>query len=188
MPAITTPALREAFVNVVVSSPRPEAVPAHIIPNAQAHDEIASTIEAALEEYQHLGENEIWVPPAKQVQTYLNTSTGAGGQFYAVRALTPAGSIVEVDEEFFLDILRIRFSLTFAVLPGCMQADPRTGKAFNRHWQAAFKGLLTTGWSLSSVFIPGDEDRRPGDRTEIDVMLEMGGYSGRLRIDKSGGG
>ena len=47
MPAITTPALREAFINVVVSSPRPEAVPAHIIPAAAVHDEIASTVEAA---------------------------------------------------------------------------------------------------------------------------------------------
>jgi hypothetical protein len=185
MPTIQTPALREAFVNVVVSSPRPEGVPSHIIPNALAHDEIASTVEAAMEEYQHLGENELWVPAAKQVRTYLNASTNTGKDFYAVRTLRPAGSVVEVDEDFLLDVLRIRFSLVFAILPGSLMADDRTGKAFNRHWQAAFKNLLATGHSLQNVFIPGDADRRPGDRTEIDVMLEMGGYEGRLPFIKA---
>jgi hypothetical protein len=183
MPAITTPALREAFINVVVSSPRPEAVPAHIIPAAAVHDEIASTVEAALQEYKHLGENEGWVATAKQLATYF--SANAAGNFYAVRALTPAGSIVEVDQDFMLDVLRIRFSLIFAVLPASLMADERTGHAFNRHWQKALKDLLVTGYGLQDVFIPGDQDRRPGDRTEIDVTLEMGGSSGKLRFDKA---
>jgi hypothetical protein len=184
MPTITTPALREAFVNIVVSSPRPEGVPATIIPSAAKHDEIASVIEAALDEYQHLSENEGWVASAKQIGTYLPAS-GAAIKYYAVRSLMPAGSIVEVNEDFFLDILRIRFSLMFAVLPPSLMADPRTGKAFPFHWQKAFKDLLVTGWSLENVFIPGDEDRRPGDRTEIDITLEMGGYQGRLRHEQA---
>lgn len=182
MPSINTPALREAFVNIVVSSPRPEAAPAHIIPNAALHDEIASQVEAALEEYKHLGDNEGWVPAAQQIATYLPATSGR--VFYAVRSLKPAGSIVEVDQDFFLDLLRIRFSLVFAILPGSLQADERTGKAFNRHWQKAFKDLLKAGYALNDVFIPGDTDRRPGDRTEIDIMLEMGGAQGVLRYDK----
>lgn len=183
MPAITVPALREAFINIVVSSPRPDAVPAHIIPAAALHDEIASTVEAALQEYKHLGENEGWVASAKQLATYLSANSAAN--FYAVRALTPAGSIVEVDQDFFLDILRLRFALVFAILPASLQADERTGHAFNRHWQHALKDLLVTGYSLQNVFIPGDQDRRPGDRTEIDITLEMGGSSGKLRHDKA---
>lgn len=183
MPAITVPALREAFINIVVASPRPEGVPAHIIPAAALHDEIASTIEAALDEYKHLGENEQWVAPAKQLATYF-TANGAG-DFYAVRALMPAGTLIEVNEDFLLDVYRLRFSLIFAILPASLQADERTGKAFPRHWQAAIKDLLTTGYSLQNVFIPGDEDRRPGDRTEIDIQLELGGYQGRLRYEKS---
>lgn len=185
MPTVLVPALREAFINVVVSSPRPEAAPAHIIPNAAAHDEIASIVEAALDEYKHLGEHEQWVPAAKQLATYFSANSAAN--FYAVRSLTPAGSIVEVNEDFFLDVLRLRFSLIFAILPASLQADERTGKAFPRHWQAAIKGLLLTGYSLQNVFIPGDSGRRPCDRTEIDVTLEMGGYQGRLPFEKSPG-
>lgn len=182
MPLITTPALREAFLNVVVSSPRPEGVPAHIITNAHLHDEIASTVEAAMEEYKHLEEND-WVPSAKRVATYLPSTNGK--LFYAVRQLMPAGSIVDVDEGFMLDLLRIRYSMVFAILPGSLMADERTGKAFNFHWQKAFKSLFVTGYDLGPVFIPGDEDRRPGDRTEIDVTLEVGGYQGRLPYEKA---
>lgn len=182
MPSIKVPALREAFINIVVSSPRPEAVPAHIIPSAALHDEIASTIESALQEYKHLGEHEGWVPAAKQLATYFSANSAAN--FYAVRALTPAGSIVEVDENVFFDILRIRFTLVFAILPASLMADERTGHAFNRHWQKAIKDLLVTGYSLQNVFIPGDQDRRPADRTEIDVTLEMGGAQGRMPFDK----
>jgi len=178
MPQITVPALYECFLNITVSSPRPEHTPAHIIANGAAHDEIASQVRAALREHQHLGENEGWVAAAKQVQTYLPATSG--NKFYAVRSLFPAGSIIAVDEDYFLDVLRLRYSLVFAVLPGSIQADPRTGEAHERHWQKAFKDLLVTGNSMQSVFIPGDEDRRPGDRTEIDLTLELGGASGRL--------
>jgi hypothetical protein len=182
MPVILTPALREAFVNITVTTPHDESLPATIIPAAGLHDEIAATVEAALEEYQHLADHETWVPAAKRLSTYF-TANGAG-DFYAVRSLVPAGSIVEVDGDSLLDVMRIRFALVFAVLPASLQADPRTGKAYARHFQAALKGLLVTGWSLSPVFIPGDKDRRPGDRTEIDVMLEMGGAQGRLRHEQ----
>lgn len=185
MPTITVPALREAFINVVISSPRPDSAPATLIPSAALHDEIASTVEAALDEYQHLAEHETWVPVNRQLATHL-TAAGAG-DFYAVRSLMPAGAIIEVNEDFLLDVMRLRFALIFAVLPASLQADPRTGKAFPRHFQAALQRLLTIGWDLNEVFIPGDADRRPGDRTEIEVTLEMGGYQGRLRYDKSPG-
>jgi hypothetical protein len=180
MPAITVPALREAFVNIVVSSPRDANVPSTIIPSADKHDEIAATCEAACAEWQHLAEHETWVPAARQLATHL--AAGGAGGFYAVRALTPAGHLVEIDGDYLLDVMRLRFALVFAVLPPALQADPRTGHAYARHWQAAFKRLLTgTAWSLNDVFIPGDNDRRPGDRTEIEVTLELGGYQGRLR-------
>jgi hypothetical protein len=183
MPTILVPALREAFINVVVSSPRPEGCPSTIIFNGAKHDEIASQVEAALQAYKHLGEHEGWVPSAQQLATYLPDT--AGQKFYAVRGLDPAGSIVEVDEKFLLDVLRIRFSLVFAILPGSLMADERTGHAFNRHWQKAINDLLVAGYSLTDVFIPGDMDRRPGDRTEIDVTLEMGGAQGKLRSEKA---
>ncbi len=183
MPLITVPALREAFVNVVVSSPRPEGTPSTIIPNADKHDEIASTVEAALMEYKQLAENETWVGAAYQLATYF--TTGGAGNFYAVRALMPAGSVVEVDQDFMLDVLRIRFSLVFAILPASLRANEKSGHAFNRHFQAAIKALFVTGYSLNDVFIPGDTDRRPGDRTEIDITLEMGGYQGRLPYEKA---
>lgn len=183
MPLITVPALREAFINVVVSSPRPEGVPSTIIPNAVKHDEIASTVEAAMMEYKQLAENETWVPAAQQLATYFTANSAAN--FYAVRSLMPVGSIVEVNEDYMLDVLRIRFSLIFAILPASLRANEKTGHAFNRHFQAALKSLFVTGYALDEVFIPGDTDRRPGDRTEIDITLEMGGYQGRVPYEKS---
>ena len=183
MPSITVPALRDAFINIVVSSPHPEAAPAHIIPGAAEFVEIASKIEAALEEYKHLGEHDTWVASAKQLATYL-TANGAAN-FYAVRSLTPAGSLTEVDDALLFDIHRIRFALVFAILPGALQADEREAHAYARHWQRAVKDLLVTGYGLANVFIPGDQDRRPGDRTEIEVMLELGAAHGRLRYEQS---
>lgn len=187
MPIINVPGFREAFVNVFVASFRPQGVPAHIIPNAPIHDEIASQVEAAFMEYKHLTENYQWVPAAKQITTYLpdTVGDGTGRKFYACRTLMPEGSIVDVDQKFGLDILRIRYSLVFAILPGSLIADEKTGNAFNRHWQAAFKALLVTGYSFTTpIFIPGDEGERPGEGTQIDIMLEMGGFSGRLPYDK----
>lgn len=184
MPSIRAHSLYEAFVNITVASPRPEGLPAYIIPNAAHHDELAALIRAALREYKHLGENEIWIPTAKQVQGYL---PAAPSQFYAVRTLDPAGSLVEVDEDFFLDVLRLRWSLVFAILPGALLADERYGEAYETNWQRAFKSLLVTGYGLTGVFIPGDKMDRDDTKTTIDITLEMGGAKGTMRFDKQGG-
>jgi hypothetical protein len=183
MPSIQLHGLYEAFLNIVVSSPRPDAAPSHIIPNAQRHDEICSVVLCALDEFKHLPDNSDWVPTVKQLATYLPATAGQG--WYAVRAINPAGTIVDVDEDFALDMLRIRFGVIFAILPAAIQADERSGKAFQRHWQAAIKKLLNEAYGLNDIFIPGDEGRRPGDRTEIDVQLELGPGSTRIRADKA---
>lgn len=184
MPQIRVHSLYEAFINITVASPRPEGTPAHIIPNAAEHDEIAAQVRAAMREYKHLGENEIWVPNSKQVQTYL---PAVPSQFYAVRTLDPAGSLVEVDEEYFLDVLRVRYSIVFAVLPGALLADERIGEAYESNWQRAFKDLFTIGYSLPGVFIPGDKADRDDTKTTIDITLELGGAKGTMPFHKTAG-
>jgi hypothetical protein len=188
VPAIRIHSLYEAFVNITVASPRPEGVPSYIIPAAKYHDEIAAKIRGILREYKHLAENETWVASAYRVQTYLPTNaalpTGNNG-YYAVRTLDPAGSIPEVDEKFMLDVLRLRYSLVFAILPASVLDDD--GDAFERYWQKAFKDLFVTGYSMTGVFIPGDEMDRDDTKTTIDIQLEMGGAKGTMRFDKSPG-
>ena len=182
MPSIRVPSIYEAFINVTIASPRPEAVPSYIIPNAALHDELSAKIGAAFREYKHLGENEVWVSASLRVQTYLPATPS---QFYAVRTLDPAGQLVEVDEDFFLDVLRIRYALVFAVLPGAYMADERIGEAFVRHWQKAWKDVLVTGYGMNSIFIPGDSMERDDTKTTIDIMMELGASTATMRFDKS---
>jgi hypothetical protein len=179
MPAIRVHSLFDCSLNITIASPRPDGVPSYIIPNGKLHDEIASKIRAAMREYKHLGENEGWVGSAKQVCTYLPAN------FYAVRTLDPAGSIVEVDEGFLLDVLRLRYVMVFAILPASLQADEGTGEAFERHWQKAFRDLFVTGYGFTGVFVPGDVMDRNDNSTTIDVQLEMGGAKGTMRFEKS---
>lgn len=181
MPSILEYTAYEAFINVTVSSLRPEGVPAHIIPNAKRHQEIASLIRwKALREYKHRLENGTWVPRAQQLNTYLPPVSGA--PYYAVRKLQPAGSIIEVNEEFMLDILRLRFALVFVIQRAAL-SDDDTGGAFEQYFQKAIKDLFVTGYSLENVFIPDDETKRPEDGTQIDIMIEMGNGSAQQSFE-----
>ncbi len=186
MPTIRIHSLYEAFINITVASPRPEGVPSYIIPSAKLHDQIAATIRGIMREYKHLAEHETWVASQFRVQTYLPTNsalpTGNNG-YYAVRTLDPAGSVVEVNEDFMLDVLRIRYALVFAILPASVLDDD--GDAFERYWQKAFKDLFVTGYSLSGVFIPDDDMERDDTKTTIDIQLEMGGAKATMPFNKS---
>lgn len=179
MPSIRVHSLFECSINITIASPRPDGVPSHIIPNGKLHDEIASKIRAAMREYKHLGENETWSAGVKNVCTYLPAN------FYAVRTLDPTGSIVEVDENFMLDALRLRYSMVFAILPASLQAEEGIGEAFERHWQKAFRDLFVTGYGFTGVFVPGDLMERNDNGTTIDVQLEMGGAKGTMRFDRA---
>lgn len=178
MPSIRVHSLYDCALNITIASPRPEALPSHIIPNGKLHDEIAAKIRGAMREYKHLSDNSDWVESAKQVCTYLPDG------FYAVRTLDPAGSIVEVDEGFMLDVLRLRYVMVFAILPASLQADEGIGEAFERHWQKAFRDLFVTGYGFTGVFVPGDVMDRNDSGTTIDVQLEMGGAKSTMRYDK----
>lgn len=179
MPTIRVHSLYECTINLTIASPRPEGVPSYIIPNGKLHDEISSKIRAAMLEYKHLSDNSDWVASAKQVATYIPPG------FFAVRTLDPSGSLIEVDEHFMLDVLRMRYVMVFAVLPSSLLADEGTGQAFERHWQKAFKDMLMTGYGFSNVFVPGDAMERNDLGTTIDIQLEMGGSRGTMRFDKS---
>lgn len=183
MPSIRVHSLYEAFVNYTVASPRPEALPSHIIANAALHDELAAKLRTALREYRHLSDNSDWVPASQQVSTYL--PTGTAGVYYAVRTFDPAGSLVEVNEDFMLDVLRVRYNLVFAVLPAALMSTE--GEAFERYWQKAFKALLVTGAGFPStmVFIPGDKTDRDDNATTLDIQLELGAAKSTMRFDKA---
>lgn len=175
--------LYEATLTLTVSTPRPEGTPSHIIPGAKLHDEIAAQVRGLLREYKHIAPTAARVAPAATIGTYLPTASGA--PLYHLRALEPAGSLIEVNEDFMLDLLRLRWAASFVLAPGFFAAAEGLALAFEENWQRAFQGLLTAN-GVAQVFIPGDEDRRPGDRTEIDLILELGAASARLGYDIAG--
>lgn len=170
----------EAYLNITVSSPRPEGVPSHIIPGAKLHDQIASQVRGLLREYKHVSPTSTMVSASASVMHGLPQKNG--GAIYAVRTLIPAGSVVEVNEDYMLDVLRLRYAITFVLTSGALCSNEGLAFAFEENFQRAFKTLFRAN-ELNSVFIPGDEDRRPGDRTEIDLILEVGGAAARLGYD-----
>lgn len=172
MPTVRVHSLYAATVSLTVTSPRPAGTPSHLMPNAKAHADLASQIRAALREFKHLAENSDTVKASWQIATHL--ATVGCPAFYAVRTLDPAGSLVDVDADYFLDILRLRYDLVFAVLPGALLAAEEAGEAYESNWQRAIKSLLCSGYKVPRVFIPGDEGTRDETATNVDLTLEMG--------------
>ena len=171
----------EAYLNLTIASPRPEGAPSHIIPSAKLHDQLASQVRGILREYKHTGLTE-GVAATATIATYFPQQNSK--PIYRILALVPAGSITDSDQELLFDGMRMRYAVTFCILPGALSASESLAFAFEENFQRAFQSLLVAQ-GMTDIFIPGDEDRRPGDRTEIDVMLELGGGSARLGYDVS---
>jgi hypothetical protein len=168
---LTEYSMQTGALTVTITSPRPEALPATVMPAATLHSEIAATVRCALRTHRHVAPHP-GVPAALQLGTYLPAG------YYALRRLEPEGSVVEVDSDFLLDVCRLRYGLAFALLPAAVGATGDSEKlafAFERHLARAAKDLLVTGWGLAGVYATGDDDaRRPLERTEVGVHYETG--------------
>lgn len=170
----------DCFLNFVVSSPRPEGIPSTISPNAKMHNQLASTLRGHLREFKHRFENGRWVPTVMQINTYLPPTSG--DPYYALRKLQPLGSMPEVLEKYFLDILRIRYGLFFVVNTAGVLAAENTGLTFEFHWENAWKNLLIAR-GMKYLFTSEDEESMNGDRTEIQISLEVGPASAQQNFD-----
>lgn len=154
-----------------LETPRPESAPASVLVAAGIHEEWVSKCRAALREFKHVAPTDAQVPAALSLGNYL--PGGRTAPLYVIRTLAPAGSIRDVDREFWTDITRVRYSGLLCLLPAALSADERSGFAFERHLEKAVLDLFTA-LSLPVTFIPGDDETRPEDRTVISLVAEIG--------------
>lgn len=185
MPTVLEYTGYDCFLNFVLSSPRPDGIPSTISPNATKHNELTSVLRGHLREYKHRFENAAglaggFVPAGLQINTYLPPTTG--NPYYALRKLQPMGSLDEVLEKYFLDVRRVRYGMFFVVLSAGVLAAETTGLAFELHWELGWKNLLLAR-GMTDLFTSGDAESMKGDRTEIQITLEVGPASAEQSFD-----
>ncbi len=168
--------------NITLSTPRPQGAPSTVIVAAKKHEEYASAVYAAMREFKHVDVapefSSSKCPAAIRLSTYLPTSNYGGRQIplYEIKVLAPAGFLREVDPPF-QDIGRIRYTGMIALTAAFISADERVAFAFSRHIENAVHGLFTY-LQLPTLFIPGDDEDRPEDRTIIDMVADIGPAEG----------
>lgn len=165
---------------ITAATPRAEAAPSFRFTNASIHEDYCAQVRALLKEHRHILGSSLEYPAAKRLQTYFPTS--GGNPLYAIRELMPAGSPRDVDPDFQLEIMRIRYSFMLNLLPAAFLADETIAEAIERHIEKAVHDLFIAN-GVPDVFIPGDEEQRPGERTDIDILCELGPASGRIGVD-----
>jgi hypothetical protein len=114
------------------------------------------------------------------LQTYFPTH--GGEPLFGILELIPTGSPRDIDEQWQLEIMRIRYGFTLNLLSAAFLAAADIRGAKERHVAYAVRQLFAAN-GVPDVFIPGDEDVRPGSGTDIDVVCEIATASGRLGVE-----
>jgi hypothetical protein len=165
---------------ITVATPRPEGVPSTRFTAAPIHEDYCAQVRALLKEHKHIDTSSLAYPAAKRLSTYFPAFEGA--PIFALRQLIPAGSPRDIDPEFLLEIMRIRYEFLINLLPGAFLTDEVDAEAIERHVEYAVKRLFQVN-GVPDVFIPGDTAARPGDRTDIDIVVELGGARDRTGVE-----
>lgn len=168
-------------IQITIATQRIEPMPSTKFTSATMHEEYAATVGAYLREHKHTAEaTALQYPAAKRLPTYLPTHNGA--QLYRVMELVPSGTARDVDDPWQLEITRIRYAFVINLLPAAFIADEVVAEAIMRNMEYAFNRLLVSN-GVPAVFIPGDQELRLGEGTEIDIVCELGGASGRMAVE-----
>jgi hypothetical protein len=167
---------------ITAATLRPEARPTALFTAASIHEEFCAQVRALLEEHRHIPPTCASVPAAQALPTYFPTSGGA--PFFALRELRPAGSPRDIDAEWNLEIMRLRYEFTIVILPAAWGAAAPVRHALERHLTKAIKDLFKSN-NVPDTFIPGDNEQRPEQpgRTEIDLVIELGAATARTGVD-----
>jgi hypothetical protein len=161
---------------VTAATPRVEAAPSFRFTAAKIHEDFCAKVRGLLREHKHVGPMAEEQPAAKRLSTYFPAFEGK--PLFAIRELMPAGSSRDVDEAFQLEVTRIRYQFSLNLLSAFFLAEEDYAEALERHLEKAVNDLFEAN-GVPNVFIPGDEAVRPGDRTEIDILVEMGPATAR---------
>lgn len=167
-------------ITITVATPRDEADPSTQFTAATIHEDYAARVRALLREYKHIGETALEFASTKRLQSYFPTTGGA--PLYALRALQPSGAPREIDADFLLEVIRIRYEFILVDLPAVFTAAEEVAEARERHMESAIRQLFQAN-SIPDVFIPGDTAQRNPNRSEVDIICEFGPSANRRGFD-----
>lgn len=147
-----------ADVTITVAVNRLENAPSTVLTAARLFDDYCGSVRAVMRDYKN------------PLAPYLPLSA-AGNAIFGVRFIKRAGSSREIDTEFWLEILRLRFSLEIATLPESTTVADAIVDAKERHIAKAVQDCLKAA-GIPDTFIPEDVGTR--GETWIDIVAEMG--------------
>jgi hypothetical protein len=170
-------------LTIAVATPRPEEAASTHFTAAKIHEDYCARVRALLREHKHIGETALAYPVASRLQTYFPVfPLVTGNPLYAIRQLMPAGSPRDIDQEFMLEIMRIRYAFTLVILPAYFAADETTAEGIERALEYAVKKLFQAA-DVPDVVIPGDNEIISGVDSLVSISCELGGASARMGVD-----
>lgn len=170
-------------LTIAVATPRPEEAASTHFTAAKIHEDYCAQVRALLREHKHIDASSLAYPAAQRLQTYFPVfPLATGTPLYALRSLMPAGSPRDIDQQFMLEIMRIRYAFTIALLPAYFSADATTAEGMERALEYAVKRLFQVA-GIPDVTIPGDNEILSGVDSLVSITCEMGGAAARTGVD-----
>lgn len=169
-------------LTITVATPRPEAAGSIMFTAATIHEDYAANVRAVLEEHQHCGDTSLAYPAARRLSTYFPTAGSPALPLFALRMLRPMGSPRDIDAQFMLEIMRLRYAFLLVLLPPAFIASASIREAKERHLEYAINRLFDAN-GVPNTFIPGDQTLRNQAQSEIDIVCELGEASERVGVD-----
>jgi len=178
----------EGTLTVAVATPRPEEASSTHFTAAKIHEDYCARVRALLREHKHCDASALAYPAASRLQTYFPVFPLVTGKpLYALRELRPAGTMRDIDRDFMLEIMRIRYAFTLAILPPFFGADEVDAEGIERAIEYAVKQLFQAAGvpyvTIPQVTIPGDNDVIDGVLSLVSISVELGGATMRSGVD-----
>ena len=170
-------------LTIAVATPRPEEAGSVLFTAAKIHEDYCATVRALLMEHKQVGPSAVAYPAAKRIQTYFPAHQGQS--LYALRELMPAGSPRDIDTEFMLEIMRIRYSFTLALLPSAFIASETVAAGIERNLEYAVQRMFQVN-GVPDTVIPGDDTILSGPEgvdTSISISCDLGPASHRSMVN-----
>lgn len=168
------------LLTITVATSRTQAAPSSKFQFAKIHEDFAAAARAVLREYKHCGASSTYYPAAKRLATYLPTH--AGEQIFVVKELMPAGTPRDVDGDWQLEITRLRYKGAVHLTTAAMIADESVAEGIERAIEFAVASLLKAQ-GVPYIFSPGDQELRPADATDVDIVCELAAATARVGAD-----
>lgn len=175
---------------VTVSSIRPQEVRSTLFTSAKVHEDFAAKVRGLLEEHVHIAPTDQAYPPASRLQYYFPTAAVGGNTvpIYALKELMPAGAPRDIDANFMLEITRLRYQFSIAILKAAYAVSSQSRNAIERAIEFSIQSLFLAN-AVPWVYAPGDNAIRPENSdttiglTDVDILCELGAASQRTGID-----